>query len=269
MPSRVTTASGRSHMWRSYDGADSFLQDGLRYLNEGAARDERLVYVSGRPLDQMRDDVSVLLPAAEELVDADRLTLVSYRDGYDLDPDVQVAQFGELTELAVAEGLTGVRVLAELTGLAAGPQRGPLLRYEHLADRYMAGHALSAFCVVDGSELPEETVADLDAIHPYRDSPVATSGFRLLPQDDGLALTGAVDAWEAERLRDLLTTIAGDGEVRLHLEELEFIGARGLAALARFSAHLQERGGRLSIVGAHAVVHRAGSVLGLDLPWLS
>ena len=265
MPSRVTTASGRRHMWRSYDAADSFLQDGVRYLNEGAARNERLLYVSGRPLDQMRDDVGVL-PAVEELVDADRLTLVSYHDGYDLNPDLQIAQFGELTERAIAEGLAGVRVLAELTGLAAGSQRGPLLRYEHLADRYMARHALSAFCVVDSSELPEETVADLDAIHPHTDSPEAISGFRLLPRDEGLALTGAVDAWDAERLADLLATIAGDGEVRLHLEELDFIGARGLAALATYSAHLQERGGRLTVVGAHAVVHRASSVLGLDLP---
>lgn len=261
---------GRQHTCVAYDGGDDFLGAGVRFLADGVDLDERLIYVSGRPQDQMRRDVAPL-GSATELEDAGMLTLVSYAEAADLDalvvPAEQVAFFASATAQAVADGHRGLRVLAELTGLARDPHRhARLLQYEHLADRYMSDHPMSALCALDRTALGEEQLAEAEAVHPHVDGPGGLSGFRLLPDEDGLRVTGVVDAWEADRLGHLLRTIAArDSVVRLHLEDLTFIGARGLHALDEYRRDLDRHGGRLELIDPRPVVQRACDVLGVDL----
>lgn len=253
-----------AHTSLLYADDEVFLGEGVRFLARGMMSGERLVYVSSRPMERMRDDVAAL-GSGNGLLDNGTLTLVALEEGHHVVPEEQVAFVAAATERAVAEGHRGLRLLAELTGVAGdGSQRGNLLRYEHLADRYMSSHPVTAMCAVDATVLPEAVIADIQAVHRHGLG-ATLSGFRLLPEDDGFRLTGVVEAWDGDRLAELLRSITGDTtEVRLHLDELEFIGARGLAALSRYGHGLRSSGGRLTVVGARAVVSRAWTALGLD-----
>lgn len=262
--------SGRStrtpgHRWLPYEGDDGFLDEGMGYLRAGVADAARLVYASGRPLEQMEEDVQRLDPDAA-LRGSGVLTLLPVDVRAEVRADDYVAYFAGETERALRDGRSGLRVLAELSSLAQGPQRAALLRYEHLADRYMAAHPMSALCAVDRGQVPEPAVAELEALHPQVAADSRSVGFHLLPEDDGLRLTGAVDAWDAEHLAEVLQAITGDPtSLSIHVEGLEFIGARGLAVLSRHRRRLAERGADIVVVGAHPVLRRACSALGLDL----
>lgn len=262
--------SSTTHACLAYDGGDSFLPEGVRFLADGAEQGERLFYVSGRSYPQMREDVAGG-SALGGLETAGTLTLLSYADVTDLDvfvvPEQQLAFFAAATAQAVADGHRGVRVLAELTALAAEPgRRARLVQYEHLADRYMARHPMSALCLLDRVALSDEVLAEAEAVHPQTDGTDGLSGFRLLPDEDGLRLTGVVDAWEADRLSHLLRTLApADGVVRLNVAELTCIGARGLRALGSYRRDLTSSGGRLELVDPRPVLRRACDVMGVDL----
>ena len=258
------------HGCLAYERPDDFLPHGVRFLADGVDRGERLVYVSGRPQDQMRRDVA-LLRSPSDLEASGALTLMSYADADDLDalvvPDRQIEVFAAATEQAVADGHRGLRVLAELTGLAVTPhRRARLLQYEHLATRYMSSHPMSALCVVNRTVVDEEALAEFEAVHPHVEGPEASGGFHLLPDEDGLRLTGVVDAWDADRLEHLLRTLTGQGSVvRLQLADLDVIGARGLRALAAYGQDLARSGGRLELVDPRPVVRLACAVVRLDI----
>jgi hypothetical protein len=258
------------HSCLSFETVDGFLREGVRFLADGVARGERLVYVSGRSQDQMRRDVAVL-SSPTELEAAGALTLMSYADVDDLDavvvPERELGVFAAATAQAVTDGHRGLRVLAEVTGLAAEhDRRSRLLRYEHLATRYMSGHPMSALCGLDRSALDPEALAEFEAVHPHVRGPATSTGFRLLPDEDGLRLVGVVEAWDAARLGHLLRTLASPGSVvRLQLADLDSIGARGLCALAAYGQDLARSGGRLELVDPRPVVQRACSALRVDL----
>lgn len=263
----VSGSGGRvpGHTWLSYDGRDGFPDAGRSYLSGGAADNARLIYASGRPVEQMQQDVGLFDPDGA-LRASGTLTLLPYDEQADLRAEDYVDYFAAETERALQGGHTGLRVLAELSGLAEGPQRGKLIRYEHLADRYMASHPMSSLCVVDRARVSQRAVAELEAVHPQVASDSRSVGFRLLPEDDGLRLTGVVDAWDAEPLTEVLEAIAGSSTtLRLHVDELDFIGARGLAALARHRRRLADRGVEVLVVGTSPVVDRACAVLDLDV----
>ncbi|MDP9497114.1 MAG: MEDS domain-containing protein [Actinomycetota bacterium] len=254
------------HACLMYEGEDGFLKEGVRFLAEGVAAGDSVLYLSTRSEDQMRVDVAAL-GATDQLVRARSLAFLSYPPELDVVPEEQLAYLAEVSEQAMAVGHRGLRVLAELTALAGDPvRRRALLRYEHLADRYMTTHRMTALCVVDRGRVGDEAAAGVDALHPSHMGSGPGSGFRLLPAADGLRITGAVDAWDADRLGELLLAITAEGaEVRLHLEHLQFIGARGLRVLAECRERLAGGGGQLRLVGAKPIVQRAVGVLGLDL----
>ncbi len=186
------------------------------------------------------------LRSSDQLMAAGTLTLMSYANADRMVvPEEQLAYFAAATERAVADGHRGLRVLAELTGLAGDMRRRrSLLRYEHLATRYMAAHPMSALCAVDRTALGDASVAEVEAVHSHVAGPGGLSGFRLLPEDDGLELTGVVEAWDADRLSEVLHSITGPtDDVRLHLQRLNFISGMGLKALARYGNDLAAQGG--------------------------
>ena len=81
-----------------------------------------------------------------------------------------MAFYDAATRRALATGYTGLRVVAEVSALAADPRpRLELVRWEHLADGYVVqGSGFTAMCVYR-SDLPAEALADVAVVAPARD----------------------------------------------------------------------------------------------------
>jgi hypothetical protein len=101
----------------------------------------------------------------------DALQVVSldstYTTGTVVDPAAQVQLYAAATAEALDAGFTGLRVAAEVTQLVRTPaQLDAFARYEHLVDRYMATHPMSAMCSYDRGELGDDVIAQLACMHP-------------------------------------------------------------------------------------------------------
>jgi anti-sigma B factor antagonist len=75
-------------------------------------------------------------------------------------------------------------------------------------------------------------------------------------------LRGELDIATAPRLVDVLD--GADREVVIDLEELAFLDAHGLDALAHGSAHAELQGDRLVVVNANPLARRMFEITGLD-----
>lgn len=280
----MTDAGGlglSDHICWPYDDARDYADAALRWLEDGLVLRQRLLYVSSRSLDQMREDVDPI-PRVEHLLADGTLTLLSLATVYDLstpiDPEQQLATYDGLTRDALSAGHTGLRVLAEVTDLVAEPtRRGDHVRWEHLADDYMSrGNPLAAFCAYRRDVIGDAAVGALSCVHPVVREFDAASSFRLYFDGGRLMVTGTVDTFNSARLRELLlvshsllaptdtTTHESAPTAELDVSGVDFMDARGALTLAETVRTIRGRGVDLSVRGASSVLRRIWSVLHLD-----
>jgi hypothetical protein len=158
------------HVCRGYRRRDEFAAGAWAFLAAGLAAGERVLYVAPGDPGVIAGQLRAAGPFAEGLrsgavqiasVDA------TYTTGTVVDPAGQAGLYAAATSEALAAGYTGLRVAADATSLVRTPaQLDAFARYEHLIDRYMATHPMSAMCGYDLNELGEETVAQLACLHP-------------------------------------------------------------------------------------------------------
>lgn len=280
----VTDAGGlglSDHLCWPYDDAPEYGTAALRWLEDGLALGQRLLYVSGRSAEEMREDVDAL-PRVEQLTTDGTLTLLSLATVYDLSapivPEQQLATYDALTRDALSAGHSGLRVLAEVTGLVADPdRRDDHIRWEHLAEDYMSrGNPLSAFCAYQRPVIGDAAVAALTSVHPVVREFDAASQLRVFFDRGQLVVSGSVDTFTSARFLELLmsshATAAPDDTTAhgglpptvLDVGSVEFIDARGATTLAEAVRTLRARGVELSVGGASSVLRRIWSVLHLD-----
>jgi anti-anti-sigma factor len=180
-------------------------------------------------------------------------------------PDRQLDFYRAATDRAFADGFTGLRVVAEVSTLAADAERRPeLLRWEHAADDFIAhGPGFAALCAYR-ADLGRDALADVTSVHPVVNAPNGIPPFQVFFDDDRVVLTGSVDTFGAGRLKAVLAASPADGTpVLLDLGLLEFIDVAGLRVLAGWAARLAAHGSRLEVTGASPVVERAWQILAL------
>lgn len=269
------------HVCWVYEDPRDFTGPAARWLADGLALGQRLLYVSGRSEEAMRADVDAL-PDVERLIGDGTLTLLSLPAVYDLGapivPDQQLRTYDVLTRDALSAGHSGLRVLAEVTGLVADPQRrADHVLWEHLADDYMSrGRPLAALCAYRRDVIGDDAVGDLTAVHPAVRACPADSAFRLYFQDGRLTVSGTVDTFGSRRLAEILAASHAYGNpdrVRpdgldpvavLDVSGMEFVDARGATTLAEFAGRVRARGVDLEVVGATALLRRVWAALRLD-----
>jgi anti-anti-sigma factor len=253
-----------------HDGDDDAdFDDAVRtFLAGGLARGERLLCVGERVIDTVRagappfDDV-------DPLVSDGTLQLMTVAEAYaatgDFTAEHQFAFYDAATRRALAEGYAGLRVVAELSALAADPAlRDELVRWEHLADQYIAqGPGMTAMCAYRG-DLPVAALADVSSVHPAAYSPPGVPQFHAFFDDDRVALSGSIDLSEADRLARLLAGSPSGSAVVLDLSRLEFVDVAGCRTIARWAGTLRARGVPVEIRGASRLVRRVWQVLALD-----
>jgi anti-anti-sigma regulatory factor len=270
-------AGAADHVCWVYDDTDSFADVASRFLAAGLARGERLLCVAEEDaLDRLRRAAGPLGPV-DDLVSGGSLTLVPLASAYSGDtgfvPERQHAFYDAATRRAVADGHTGLRVVAELTPLAADPARsGELVRWEHLADDFMAtGSGMSALCAYQRGALGCTVLTEVATVHPQLHVAGGPSAddltpFRVFADDGRVVVAGSVDAFAADRLRRVLacTPVDRDGGTTLDLTALAFADAAGCRAVAGWADDRVRAGRPVAVVGASPLFARVWRLLGYD-----
>jgi anti-anti-sigma regulatory factor len=260
-------AGPADHLCWVYEDDATFDTAAREFLAGGLARGERLLCVGDRVIECLQS----LLPehdvaALTERGAVETMTLTDvYGAGGPISPDQQLAYYEGATRRARDDGYRGLRVLAEVSDLAADPaRREDLVRWEHTADGYAAsGSGFSAMCAYR-ADLAREALADVASVHPLVSAPEEVSSFRLFVDGDRIALAGSVDGCNGDRLaRVLPLTRASGADVVLDVAALEFVDVAGCRALARWAAALKERSVAVTVTGSSALLRRMWQLLDL------
>jgi DcmR-like sensory protein/STAS domain-containing protein len=254
-PAEVRTAD---HACWVYDDDAAFAEAARQYLAEGLDRGDRLLCVGdAAALEQVRRAAGT-----DRRVSRDALQFVpitgAYPAGGRLVPDAQLAFYQQATRRALADGYRGLRVVAELTQLATGPGgSGDLLRWEHLADGFMAaGSGMSALCAYRRDGLPDGVLADVACAHPLVHAGPDETQFRVFFDGGGLAVG-------AERLSRVLAGSPVPGPAaRIDLGRVEFMDAAGCRTVAAWAHALEQRAVPVTVTGASRMVRRMWQLLG-------
>ncbi|AEV84550.1 hypothetical protein ACWT_3527 [Actinoplanes sp. SE50] len=199
----------------------------------GIAGGERVWYVPGRESEL----------TAQALPGGDAVRVVHFGDAYSgqavLDPVAQVGAYAAATEEALADGFTGLCVVADVTELVRGDeQRDAFARYEYLIGRYMRTDAMRAVCAYDRRVLGAAAVAEIACLHesstgagvPFQLHPALSRAEAVL---DG-ELDPAGEELFATALRRTDLAPAG-GEIVVDAAGLRFIDHRALLVLQRYA----------------------------------
>ncbi|WP_219415912.1 MEDS domain-containing protein [Pseudonocardia nigra] len=228
------------HLCLAYDDAAEFRDSALRFLADGLARGQRVQYVAGRASADLAAEIDGLAAGRPGAVHV-RSLLNTYRTDAVVEPAVQVQAYAALTEEALADGFTGLRVAADATPLVRDPDRlDAFARYEHLVDRYMVTAPFSAMCAYDRTALGPEVVAQVACMHPSAGAGVTP--FRLYASGHAAAaLDGELDIHTRDRFASALERAAlapSGGELVLDATGLTFVDHRTVLALAELARRL-------------------------------
>jgi anti-anti-sigma regulatory factor len=230
----------------------------VAYAGSGGAEDSRTDLAGLPDLERRLADGSVRVLSLQDV----------YGDDGPVDPDRVVGLYAAATEQALADGFRGLRVAADGTELARSPAHlDALARYEFLADRYMAGHPMSALCGYR-LDLGHETVNELASLHATGSS--GGTDFTLFGCADGaIGLGGQYDPTSVPVLGRLLARIrAGvdDGTVVIDMADVEYVDHRLLRTL---SSHARAHGLALSLRSAPPFTARLVELLAAGDPPLA
>jgi hypothetical protein len=265
----IPGAGTSDHICWVYDEDDAAFDRAVRtFLAGGLDRGERLLCVGERVIDSISTDADGL-GDAEALIARGALRTLTTAQAYEAASTFvageQRAYYDAATREAIADGYTGLRVVAEVNALAADPAtRAELVQWEHLADDFIAeGGGFTAMCAYSG-ELPGEALADVATVHPLVHAPAGIPPFQVFFDDNRVALTGSVDTFSADRLARVLASspVGAQGAV-LDLGRVQFVDVAASRVIARWAQDLNARSLPLEVRGASPLLRRMWQVLAL------
>lgn len=259
-----------SHLCWPYEAPDRLTGVALRYIADGLMAGERVLCVARPPLrialaglDPAHATIAGTSGPALQLMDPEAV----YGSPGDLRTPQQLLDFYRAAaEAAFADEFTGLRILADVTGVVLDPVgRENQLRWEHLADDAVDGSAgLTALCAYDALEVGAAVLEEAASVHPLARADGTANGFRLFFEGGGLVLAGQVDRTVAGRLRRILEwSHHRPDRTRLELRDVEFSDDSGLEVLAGWAHRLAARSASLLLTGSTEALRArlAGSAL--------
>ncbi len=236
------------------------------FLAGGLDRGERLLCIGARAIASLDDAAAVLGDVAALRADGTLETMTipqAYAAVGPLAVARQRAFYDEATQRALAAGYQGLRVVAEMTELAADPGLlDELVRWEHAADEFMAtGAGMSAMCAYR-SDLPRAALSAALAAHPMGRAAGHLSSYRVFFDEGRVVLAGSVDTFTADALAVSLAAVPVGTHPVLDVVDLQFVDVAGCRTLAAWAAALHARGLPLQFLGASALLERMWTLLG-------
>lgn len=243
------------HVCWTFEESATFQKHARDFLAEGVAAGERVWYVGFEPFPE--------LPGLGTAVQYKSLASMYDDDGV-VDPPAQLAVYRAATEEALAEGYTGLRVVADDTSLVRTPEQlDAFARYEHLIDRYRQTAPFSAACGFNRAELGGRAIAELTCMHPAGNADVLFRLYACRPEEGSATLSGEID----ESNRDIFVKALERAELRpvggrlvLLAEDLRFIDHRTLLHL---EAYAQRRAATIVLCTRLHAVTRLIQLFGL------
>ncbi|MGY0006649.1 MEDS domain-containing protein [Micromonospora sp. I033] len=176
MSSDSASSTAYGHLCLAYDDPAALDARAVAHLAAGLAAGEQVWLVAPGDPDSLAGRLD-RLPGLDDALRRGALRLVpveqAYRHDEVVDPEKQVRAYAAATGDALAAGYTGLRVVAEATTLVrSAAQRDAFARYEHLIDRWMRRHPMSAICAYDRRELSDAAIAELACMHPETNADV-------------------------------------------------------------------------------------------------
>jgi ABC-type transporter Mla MlaB component len=257
------------HLCWVYEDDGAFDDAAAEFLAGGLARGERVLCVGERVIEGLRTSGALPFDLSDLIATGavETLTLAeAYEAAGPFLPERQLSFYDAATRRALEAGYRGLRVIAEVSDLAADPaRRADLVRWEHVADDYAAhGPGFSAMCAYR-ADLGAAALTDVAAVHPMVHAPAEVTPFRLFAEADRLVLAGSIDTSSSDRLSQVLAAATvRDGDVVLDLTALEFIDVGACRVVARWAAGLAERSVTVEVIGASGLLRRMWQVLDLD-----
>jgi hypothetical protein len=248
------------------DGVEDLYAMAGRALAAGARKREKLMFVAEAP------DAELLASVGDlgALLDSGQLEVAAIGDVYGdwstFSASNQLRTFEDVLADALANGYTGIRVVADNTPLVREDDGGfrRWLAWEQLTDDFQASSAVTGICYFDRGSLSDDRQADLAALHPVRSTSSVEPPFTLFADDGAVAVVGTLDMWSAEQFQRLLGAGLDDRPFVLDVSTADFVDHRALLALnAAASAERPVR-----IVGAEPAMRRLPELIGLATPYL-
>ena len=258
----VSSPTGRSpgdHVCWPFRHHEDLVAGARAYLAEGLARDERVAYVSDRPLDELRHDLDGVADLEGHL-ERGQLLLVPFDTLPATNPSVRPAAelpvLAAMTAEALEAGYGGLRLFANGSVRAQKPaRRAQHVRYEHLLDRFCLARPVTMMCAYDRSVLGDTAVAELACVHRLASGELSPFHLSAAPRAD-LALAGSADTFSAAHLMTALERVgvpALGKHGKVDISALEFVDHRALLALDQY---LARRWAMLVLQSAPSVVQR-------------
>jgi hypothetical protein len=190
------------HVCSPFDDRADFQRRINAFLADGLSQGLRVMYAGAAPAMSLREDLSAI-PGLDAAIERGAVSISSLNEVYEfgeaLDPDEQEQSFATAIENAVAAGFAGLRAAADATSLVATSEAmEAFCAWEHLADRLMVSRPFSGLCCFDRTQLGDETISALAAMHPV--VPPGSTSFRLYAiEGSDFALAGEIDSLVQEQ----------------------------------------------------------------------
>jgi hypothetical protein len=236
------------HVGWVFSGPAEFDALAWRFLAEGAARGERLMYIAADPGPAAAAGLRNALGA-----DAVRVASIAevYGSSAIVDAAAQHATFAAALADARAEGYSGIRVAADNTPLVADDRRmAAWVRWEIAADRFMSENPVTGLCAFDSGKVDVNRLRHLAMLHPLSPADHPVPQFRLFADDGNLCVEGRVDSFAVTELPVYLDVLPPKTGVLIDLAAAALASRAALARLGR----LADTGVTITIRGDAAVL---------------
>jgi hypothetical protein len=227
-----------------------------------------------------RNDLMLLVsdePRPEWLVDLEHLDVHLERGALRLasvdtvyanfaDPRAQLHQFEATLEQALAEGYSGLSVVADNSRMVEGSDEDfeAWLAWEATADQLQLNRQVLGVCYFDVQRVPSDRLAQLSAMHPVRYEGFPQPSFQVFCDADALRVLGELDGINTDQVQRVVGAAVSVTGRELDISELGFIDHNALLALDQVA----RSGADVRLRGARRIVHRVWDLLDVSTPAL-
>jgi anti-anti-sigma factor len=261
-------SAARRHGCLGYADEDTLVRHGLHFLLDCASRGRRLVIVG--MLGSWSERLQWALRGQLDLR-PDQLVVVEATDvypvGQPIDAETQLVAYDGMIEQALADGYTGLGVVAaEMAPMLAPELLESHLAWETTVDHYMTDHPLEGMCCFPTEGVPDHILVEVIGAHSLG-CPEHSWLPRVYALPEGaVGVAGELDAFAAPRVRRMLDRVAPEtGDLVVDLEDVTFVDHTAVVALAGFAEERRAAGATVTVANPPRLVPLIERLCGVSL----